>query len=258
MDITKLIEFTSRMDSEVAYILHVLKDENRDYLFRNLTVEIESMRKSLISEQHRIDASRAGYSSEYKAACRLLKGAIRDDLKNAWKNEKGQICACDGFTGIRLTDPKYALPLADKQLINLDKLMDDAAIAAVNAEENMPDYAALKTYYKTITADYKARYTAKSLNAIKDANSGHLPILYKFESNGAYVLIEYLLTAMEIVPDGKFYTSKSTVHPVYIKGESAEAMVLPIRVNIKNEPTTRADEDSAALRAGTYFDSIPA
>ena len=252
MNITSLLESVNRMDSETAHILDVL-GENERYLFRGLTTELESMRKSLIGEQHRIDASRAGYSSEYKAACRLLKGAVRDDLKNAWKNEKGQICACDGFTGIRLTDPKYALPLADKQLINLDKLIDDAAIAAANVEENAPDYATLKTYYKTISAEFKARFATKSLNTIKDAYNGHLPIFYKFESNGAYVLIEYLLTAMEIVLDGKIHTSKSAVQPVYLKGETAEAIALPIRVNIKDEFVKRADEDSAALRAGTYF-----
>lgn len=252
MDITKLIESTSRMNDEVNHILDVL-GENERYLFRGLTTELESMRKSLIGEQHRIDASRAGYSSEYKAACRLLKGAVRDDLKNAWKNKDGQICACDGFVGIRLTDPKYDLPLADKQVIDLDSIVDGAAKGITSEEENMPDAAALKTYYKVISAEYKAKCNVKELRYLKDANNGYLPIWYRFESNGAYVNLEYLLLVLEIIPDAKFYTQKSAVSAIYAKGENAEAIVLPVRASETAESTIRANEDSAALRAGTYF-----
>ena len=252
MNVTSLLESVNRMNSETAHILDVL-GENESYLFRGLTAEIESIRKSLMEEQRRLDASRAGYNAEYKAACRLLKQACRDDLKRAWKNEKGQICACDGFVGIRLTDPKYDLPLADKQVFDLDSLVDGAAKGITSEEENMPDAAALKTYYKVISAEYKAKCNAKELRYLKDANNGYLPIRYKFESNGAYVNLEYLLLVMEIIPDAKFYTQKSTVSVIYAKGENTEAIVLPVRASETAESTIRANEDSAALRAGTYF-----
>ena len=121
-----------------------------------------------------------------------MKQACRDGLKRAWKNKDGQICACDGFVGIRLTDPKYDLPLADKQVIDLDSLVDGAAKGITSEEENMPDAAALKTYYKVIAAEYKAKCNAKELRYLKDANNGYLPIWYRFESNGAYANLENL------------------------------------------------------------------
>ena len=252
MNVTSLLESVNRMDSETAHILDVL-GENESYLFRGLTAEIESIRKSLMDEQRRLDASRAGYNAEYKAACRLLKQASNDSMKRAWKNEKGQICACDGFVGIRLTDPKFDLPLSDKKVFDLDKIIDSTAKGIASEEENMPDAAALKTYHKVILAEYKAKYNSKRLKYLKDCNNGYLPIYYKFESNGAYVNLEYLLLIMEIIPDGKFYTQTSAVSALYAKGENAEAIVLPVRASETAESTIRADADSAALRAGTYF-----
>ena len=254
MNITSLLESVNRMDSETAHILDVL-GENESYLFRGLFTEIESIRKSLMDEQRRLDASRAGYNAEYKAACRLLKQACRDDLKRAWKNKDGQICACDGFVGIRLTDPKYDLPLADtdKQVIDLDSLISSAVKGISTDAENLPDAAALKTYHKVISAEYKAKCNAKELRYLKDANNGYLPIWYRFEANGAYVNLEYLLLVLEIIPDAKFYTRESAVSAIYAKGENAEAIVLPVRASETAESTIRANEDSAALRAGTYF-----
>lgn len=258
MNIANLLESTSRM-SAIMIALDTLKAANaeQDQLFRALTAEIKSIRKSLTDEQRRINASKAGYNAEYKAACRLLKQAANNSLKQAWTNEKGQICACDGYVGVRLTEPKYALPMADNRVMDLDTIIDTAA-QRITEEENLPDAADLKTYLKVITAKYKADHSAKELSQIKDRNNGRLPIYYRFESNGAYVSVELLLLALEIVPDGRTYTSPSTVQAVYIKGENAEAVVLPVRVTETTDNAIRADADSAALRAGTYFDTIPA
>ena len=256
MNIEKLLESVNRIESEKAYIVSQLP-ENTAYLFRGLSLEIESIRKSLTDEQRRMNASKAGYNVEYKAACRLLKQAANNSLKQAWANAKGQICACDGYVGVRLTDPKYALPMANNRVMDLDTIMDTVAQRATG-EENLPDVADLKTYLKVITAKYKAEHSAKELSQIKDRSNGRLPIYYRFESNGAYVSIELLLLALEIVPDGRAYTSPSTVQAVYIKGENAEAVVLPIRVTETTDNVIRADADSAALRSGTYFDGIPA
>lgn len=252
MNITALLESVNRMNDETAHIIEAL-GENETYLFRGLSAEIESIRKSLMDEQRRLDASRVGYNAEYKAACRLLKQASNDSMKRAWKNEKGQICVCDGFIGIRLTDPKFDLPLSDKKVFDLDKIIDSTAKGITSEEENMPDAAALKTYYKVISAEYKAKCNAKELRYLKDANNGYLPIWYRFDTNGAYVNLEYLLLVLEIIPDAKFYTQKSTVSAIYAKGENAEAIVLPVRASETAESTIRADADSAALRAGTYF-----
>jgi len=256
MNISSMIESINRIDSETSDAINKL-DENTRFLFNKLLAEIESFKKALINEQFRQNASRAGYNTEYKAACRLLKNAARDDLHLAWKNEKGQVCACDGFTGIRLTEPKYALPLLDHQAIDLDALFDKTISGISAEEENMPDYSALKTYFKTVTAEFKAKHSSKTLSAIKSCHNGLLPIYYRFETNGAYVSVEYLLTAIEIVPDAKLFTTPSAFTPVYLKGENAEAIVLPVRVNADSEYSSRANADSAALRSGTYFSTIP-
>ena len=122
----------------------------------------------------------------------------------------------------------------------------------------MPDYSALKTYFKTVTAEFKAKHSSKDLSVIKSCHNGLLPIYYRFETNGAYVFVEYLLTAMEIVPDAKLFTTPFAFSPVYLKGENAEAIVLPVRVYADSEYSSRANADSDALRAGTYFSTIPA
>lgn len=257
MNISSMLESINRIDSETSNSINML-DENTRFLFNKLLAEIESFKKALINEQFRQNASRAGYNTEYKAACRLLKNAARDDLHQAWKNEKGHVCACDGFTGIRLTEPKYALPLLDHQAIDLDALFNKTISEISAEEENMPDYSALKTYFKTVTAEFKAKHSSKALSIIKSCHHGLLPIYYRFETNGAYVSVEYLLTAMEIVPDAKSFTTPFVFSPVYLKGENAEAIVLPVRVNADSEYSSRANADSAALRAGTYFSTIPA
>ena len=53
MNVTSLLESVNRMNSETAHILDVL-GENESYLFRNLSAEIESIRKSLMDEQRRL------------------------------------------------------------------------------------------------------------------------------------------------------------------------------------------------------------
>lgn len=250
MNILSLIESVNRLTHETEALKNEFPKES--FRFRSLELEIESIRNLLMAEQRRQTAFKSGSGAEFRAFNRLLKRACRDGLKKGWKNENGQLFACDGFVAVRLDDPQFDTPLAETRFMDFESIFKSGYDSA-NTEDNLPSYQDLKTYYNAFVAKVKAEHNPKEIRLIKSLHNNKLPCYYHPE-NGPYLFVEDLLLVMEILPGAKLCFSENFPYrPTYMKGPTGTGIILPIRAAGNDANLIRFADDSAALRDGTYF-----
>jgi len=250
MNMLPLIESTNRLTRETEALKTEFPKES--WRFRSLELEIESIRNLLLAEQRRQTAFKSGSGAEFRAFNRLLKRACRDDLKKGWKDEDGRLYACDGYVAVRLNDPQFTPPLAENRVMDFDTIIQSGYDIATT-EDNLPDYTDLKTYYSAFVAKVRAEHNSKQIQWIKSSHNNKFPCYYHPE-NGPYLFVEDLLLVMEILPDAKLCFSENyPLRPAYMKGPSGTGIILPIRATDNNVSLIQVDNDSIALRAGTYF-----
>ena len=252
MNIKTLIESAARIAAESSSLKSELPDDF--WRFRALDNEIESLRNMLLAEQRRQESVKSGSNSAYRACLKLLKRAARPDLEKAWKNEADQLCACDGYVGIRLNAPKFSVPTNEsgRRTLDLDSLIDGAKKTAT-AVDNLPSISDLKTYYNSFVAGFKADHSASESKMIKHIHNGKFPCFYRPE-NGPYLYVEDLLLVLDILPDAELhYAEGFSLRTAVLKSPEGEALVLPIRPNPESEYVMEADTNSPSLRTGKMF-----
>ena len=182
-------------------MLDVLKSLESDML---LEQSKKSNTKSIVTAANRI----------IKNAELLKKPALNGMFENKDKYGDTKYCVCDGFVAIRFNE-KPLLPEIDSkyygqemQLEHIVRLMDGSK------EIELPDVAELKVFIKT--------------HKIKEKNNPKKVTDYLLnEESNLWVNPQYLLNAMECLPDCKAYAA-NRISPIYFKAENGDGVVMPV------------------------------
>lgn len=183
--------------------------------------EMESVLKSLESDMLLEQSKKSGTKSIVTAANRIIKNAellkkpaLNGMFENKDKHGDTKYCVCDGFVAIRFNE-KPLLPEIDSkyygqemQLEHIVRLMDGSK------EIELPDVAELKVFIKT--------------HKIKEKNNPKKVTDYLLnEESNLWVNPQYLLNAMECLPDCKAYAA-NRISPIYFKAENGDGVVMPV------------------------------
>ena len=184
---------------------------------------IEALKQEAAAEIRREEAKRSGTADRQKAAERVIKSAKADKyheaLHGAWMTADGMQNLCDGFQAYRLRE---ALPLeeipANVQPIYIDRIV----ITNGGDVVPLPELSELRAYIKTEKARIKALKKSKELTPDKSA-----PI-WDFGDDLPQVRAEYLLNALELLPNCTAYARKKNEY-IYFESDAGAGLILPIR-----------------------------
>ena len=178
---------------------------------------LKSLESDLLIEQ----SKKFGTKSIVTAANRIIKNAesrkkpiLEGMFTNQTRDGSTLYCVCDGFVAIRFNE-KPLLPEIDEkyhgqemQLEQIVKPMDGSKEIA------LPDISELKVYIKT--------------HKIKEKNNPMTVADYLLnEELNLWVNPQYLLNAMECLPDCKAYAA-NRISPIYFKAENGDGVVMPV------------------------------
>ena len=183
--------------------------------------EMLDVLKSLESDMLIEQSKKSGTKSIVTAANRIIKNAelrnkpmLEGMFTNQTRDGSTLYCVCDGFVAIRFNE-KPLLPEIDEkyhgqemQLEQIVKPMDGSKEIA------LPDISELKVYIKT--------------HKIKEKNNPKKVADYLLnEELNLWVNPQYLLNAMECLPDCKAYAA-NRISPIYFKAENGDGCVCPV------------------------------
>lgn len=166
-------------------------------------------------------SKKSGTKSIVTAANRIIKNAESTNrlalvgmFENKDKYGETKYCVCDGCVAIRFNE-KPLLPEIDEkyhgqemQLEYIVKPMDGSK------EIELPDISELKVYIKT--------------HKIKEKNNPKKVADYLLDEElNLWVNPQYLLNAMECLPDCKAYAA-NRISPIYFKAENGDGVVMPV------------------------------
>ena len=183
--------------------------------------EMLDVLKSLESDMLIEQSKKSGTKSIVTAANRIIKNAeslkkplLAGMFTNQTRDGSTLYCVCDGVVAIRFNE-KPLLPEIDEkyhgqemQLEQIVKPMDGSKEIA------LPDISELKVYIKT--------------HKIKEKNNPKKVADYLLnEELNLWVNPQYLLNAMECLPDCKAYAA-NRISPIYFKSENGDGCVCPV------------------------------
>mgnify|MGYP007031315545 FL=1 len=183
--------------------------------------EMLDVLKSLESDMLIEKAKKSGTKSIVTAANRIIKNAeslkkplLEGMFTNQTRDGSTLYCVCDSYVAIRFNE-KPLLPEIDEkyhgqemQLEQIVKPMDGSKEIA------LPDISELKVYIKT--------------HKIKEKNNDKKVADYLLnEELNLWVNPQYLLNAMECLPDCKAYAA-NRISPIYFKAENGDGVVMPV------------------------------
>ena len=183
--------------------------------------EMLDVLKSLESDMLIEKAKKSGTKSIVTAANRIIKNSeslkkplLEGMFTNQTRDGSTLYCVCDSYVAIRFNE-KPLLPEIDSkyhgqemQLEQIVKPMDGSKEIA------LPDISELKVYIKT--------------HKIKEKNNDKKVADYLLnEELNLWVNPQYLLNAMECLPDCKAYAA-NRISPIYFKAENGDGVVMPV------------------------------
>ena len=183
--------------------------------------EMLDVLKSLESDMLIEQSKKSGTKSIVTAASRIIKNAesckkplLAGMFTNQTRDGSTLYCVCDSYVAIRFNE-KPLLPEIDEkyhgqemQLEQIVKPMDGSKEIA------LPDISELKVYIKT--------------HKIKEKNNPKKVADYLLnEELNLWVNPQYLLNAMECLPDCKAYAA-NRISPIYFKAENGDGVVMPV------------------------------
>lgn len=166
-------------------------------------------------------SKKSGTKSIVTAANRIIKNAeslkkpmLEGMFTNQTRSGDTLYCVCDSFVAIRFNE-KPLLPEIDEkyhgqemQLEQIVKPMDGSKEIA------LPDIGELKVYIKT--------------HKVKEKNNPKKVADYLLnEELNLWVNPQYLLNAMECLPDCKAYAA-NRISPIYFEAENGDGVVMPV------------------------------
>ena len=183
--------------------------------------EMLDVLKSLESDMLIEQSKKSGTKSIVTAANRIIKNAesrkkpiLEGMFTNQTRDGSTLYCVCDSYVAIRF-NKKPLLPEIDEkyhgqemQLEQIVKPMDGSKEVA------LPDISELKVYIKT--------HKSKEKNNPKKVADYLLD-----EELNLWVNPQYLLNAMECLPDCKAYAA-NRISPIYFKSENGDGVVMPV------------------------------
>lgn len=184
---------------------------------KDMDTTLKQLEADMLIEQ----SKKSGTKSIVGAANRIIKNAelwnklmLNGMFINKDKYGEAKYCVCDGFVAIRFNE-KPLLPEIDEkyhgqemQLEQIVKSMDDSK------EINLPDIGELKVFIKT--------------HKIKEKNNPKKVADYPLDEElNLWVNPQYLLNAMECLPDCKAYAA-NRISPIYLKSENGDGVVCPV------------------------------
>ena len=183
--------------------------------------EMLDVLKSLESDMLIEQSKKSGTKSIVTAANRIIKNAeslkkplLAGMFTNQTRDGSTLYCVCDSYVAIRFNE-KPLLPEIDEkyhgqemQLEQIVKPMDGSKKIA------LPDISELKVYIKT--------------HKIKEKNNPKKVADYLLDEElNLWVNPQYLLNAMECLPDCKAYAA-NRISPIYFKAENGDGVVMPV------------------------------
>ena len=177
--------------------------------------------KSLESDMLIEQSKKSGTKSIVTAANRIIKNAeslkkpVLDGMfTNQTRDGSTLYCVCDSFVAIRFNEKPLLTEIDSKyhgqemQLEQIVKPMDGSKEIA------LPDIGELKVYIKT--------------HKIKEKNNPKKVADYMLDEElNLWVNPQYLLNAMECLPDCKAYAA-NRISSIYLKAENGDGVCMPV------------------------------
>ena len=183
--------------------------------------EMLDVLKSLVSDMLIEQSKKSGTKSIVTAANCIIKNAesrnkpmLAGMFTNQTRDGSTLYCVCDSYVAIRFNEKPLLSEIDSKyhgqemQLEQIVKPMDGSKEIA------LPDISELKVYIKT--------------HKIKEKNNPKKVADYLLDEElNLWVNPQYLLNAMECLPDCKAYAA-NRISPIYFKAENGDGVVMPV------------------------------
>ena len=178
---------------------------------------LKSLEVDMLIEQ----SKKSGTKSIVTAANRIIKNAeslkkpmLEGMFTNQTRDGSTLYCVCDGYVAIRFNEKPFLPEIDEKwhgQEMNLEYVVNPTD---GSKEIALPDISELKVYIKT--------------HKIKEKNNPKKVADYLLnEELNLWVNPQYLLNAMECLPDCKAYAA-NRISPIYFKAENGDGVVMPV------------------------------
>ena len=183
--------------------------------------EMLDVLKSLESDMLIEKSKKSGTKSIVTAANRIIKNAesrnkpmLAGMFTNQTRDGSTLYCVCDSYVAIRFNE-KPLLPEIDEKYHGQEMQLEQIVKPMDGSKEiSLPDIGELKVYIKT--------------HKIKEKNNPKKVADYLLnEELNLWVNPQYLLNAMECLPDCKAYAA-NRISPIYFKAENGDGVVMPV------------------------------
>lgn len=184
--------------------------------------EMNNVLKQLEADMLIEQSKKSGTKSIVTAANRIIKNAellkrssmLAGMFTNQTRDGSTLYCVCDSFVAIRFNE-KPLLPEIDSKYHGQEMQLEQIVKPMDGSKEiDLPDIGELKVYIKT--------------HKIKEKNNPKKVADYLLnEELNLWVNPQYLLNAMECLPDCKAYAA-NRISPIYFKAENGDGVVMPV------------------------------
>lgn len=187
----------------------------------SMAYEMNNVLKQLEADMLIEQSKKSGTKSIVTAANRIIKNAesrnkpmLEGMFANQTRDGSTLYCVCDGFVAIRFNE-KPLLPEIDEKYHGQEMQLEQIVRPIYDSEEiTLPNIDELKVYIKT--------------HKIKEKNNDKKVADYLLDEElNLWVNPQYLLNAMECLPDCKAYAA-NRISPIYFKAENGDGVVMPV------------------------------
>ena len=184
---------------------------------KDMDTTLKQLEADMLIEQ----SNKSGAKSIVTAANRIIKNAelrnkpmLEGMFTNQTRDGSTLYCVCDGFVAIRF-NKKQPLPEIDSKYHGQEMQLEQIVRPIYDSEEiTLPNIDELKVYIKT--------------HKIKEKNNDKKVADYLLDEElNLWVNPQYLLNAMECLPDCKAYAA-NRISPIYFKAENGDGVVMPV------------------------------
>ena len=184
---------------------------------KDMDVTLKQLEADMLIEQ----SKKSGAKSIVTAANRIIKNGeslkkpmLAGTFTNQTRDGSTLYCVCDSYVAIRF-NKKPLLPEIDEKYHGQEMQLEQIVKPMDGSKEiSLPDISELKVYIKT--------------HKIKEKNNPKKVADYLLnEELNLWVNPQYLLNAMECLPDCKAYAA-NRISPIYFKAENGDGVVMPV------------------------------
>ena len=184
---------------------------------KDMDVTLKQLEADMLIEQ----SKKSGTKLIVTAANRIIKNAeslkkplLEGMFTNQTRDGSTLYCVCDSYVAIRFNE-KPLLPEIDEKWHGQEMSLEQIVKPMDGSKEiTLPDIGELKVYIKT--------------HKIKEKNNPKKVADYLLDEElNLWVNPQYLLNAMECLPDCKAYAA-NRISPIYFKAENGDGVVMPV------------------------------